>query len=38
MFTQNTAYTTLLVAALTAAAAVAFAALVHALVELQVFH
>ena len=38
MFSQNTAYTTILVAALTAAAAVAFAALVHALVDPQVFH
>lgn len=38
MFSQNTAYTTILVAALTVAAAVAFAALVNALVDLQVFH
>lgn len=38
MFSQNTTYTTILVAALTAAAAIAFAALVNALVDLQVFH
>ena len=38
MFSQNTAYTTILIAALTVAAAAAFAALVHALVDLQVFH
>jgi hypothetical protein len=38
MFTQNSTYTGLLVAALTVAAAVAFAALVHAMLDIQVLH